>query len=65
MFVCVCNGVTDREIRAAVAMGARTLGDLREGLGVASCCGRCADCACGILAESASQDAPALAGGDD
>jgi bacterioferritin-associated ferredoxin len=42
MYVCICNGVTDREIRSAVEQGATTLECLRDQLGVASCCGTCA-----------------------
>ena len=63
MFVCICNRVTDHEIRSAVALGASTLADLSAGLGVASCCGRCADCARGLLREC--EAALAIAGGDD
>lgn len=51
MYVCLCNAVTEREVRQAVAMGADSLGDLREGLGVASCCGKCASCARKIIRE--------------
>ena len=29
MYICVCNAVTDREIRAAAQLGARTLEDLQ------------------------------------
>ena len=42
MYVCICNAVSDHEIRGAVALGARSLDDLRGMLGVATCCGRCA-----------------------
>jgi bacterioferritin-associated ferredoxin len=52
MYVCVCNAITDREVRGAVALGARTLGDLQATLGVATCCRRCADCASRIVAET-------------
>ena len=65
MFVCVCNNVTDREIRAAVALGARTLGDLSDGLGVATCCGRCADCARSLLPQGEPCEARACGAGDD
>lgn len=51
MYVCLCNAVTEREVRQAVAMGADSLSDLREGLGVASCCGKCAGCARKIIHE--------------
>ena len=36
MYVCICNAVTEREIRQAVALGVTTLKELREGLGVAA-----------------------------
>jgi bacterioferritin-associated ferredoxin len=42
MFVCVCNAVTETQVRQCVANGAKTLGDLQFELGVASCCGCCA-----------------------
>lgn len=45
MYVCVCNGVTERQIESAVVGGAQKMRDLRELLGVASVCGRCAECA--------------------
>lgn len=45
MYVCVCNGVTDHDIRKAVGQGVHTLEELRDKLKVASCCGRCEDCA--------------------
>lgn len=45
MYVCVCNAISDKAIKAAVANGARTLADLQAQLGVATCCGCCASCA--------------------
>ena len=42
MYVCLCNGITDREIRQSVHEGASSLQDLQDGLGVASQCGQCA-----------------------
>ena len=45
MYVCVCQAVTDRQIREAAESGARTLKDLRRDLGVTRDCGRCASCA--------------------
>jgi bacterioferritin-associated ferredoxin len=52
MYICICNGITDGEIRRAVTAGARTLADLTAELGVASCCGRCADSASSLVEES-------------
>jgi len=64
MYVCICNAVTDREIRGAVSLGARSLRDLKDMLAVATCCGRCADCARNIVRESCPEAAE-CAGGDD
>ena len=64
MYVCVCNAVTDGEIRGAVKLGVRSLADLSSALGVATCCGRCTECARSVLAESLAADC-AYAGGDD
>lgn len=52
MYVCLCNAVTDRQIREAVDQGATRVRDLRRELGVASCCGRCATCARDVLRQS-------------
>jgi bacterioferritin-associated ferredoxin len=52
MYVCVCQAVTDRQIREAVQSGARTLRDLRRDLGVTRDCGRCASCARDCLNEA-------------
>jgi len=56
MYVCVCNAVTESEIRQAVELGARSLQDLQHGLGVAANCGKCASSArCMLHAEGQKQ----------
>lgn len=52
MYVCLCQGITDKQIRAAVASGATTLEAVRHTLGVASQCGQCGDLAGEIVSES-------------
>jgi bacterioferritin-associated ferredoxin len=52
MYVCVCHAVTERDIGAAVAAGCGNYRELREQLGVGSCCGRCASCARAVLKDS-------------
>jgi bacterioferritin-associated ferredoxin len=42
MIVCVCNNISDREIRQAVDLGLSSMDELRGDLGVATCCGKCA-----------------------
>ena len=49
MYVCVCNAITERQVRSSVEAGATTLADLQFDLGVATCCGCCAETACGYL----------------
>ena len=55
MYVCVCNAVTDRDIDSAVGRGVCSLEDLSDSLKVATCCGRCADCARRVLQQSLAQ----------
>ncbi len=52
MIVCVCRRVSDHEIRRAAADGAVSLECLQFELGVATQCGRCADCASRVLCEA-------------
>lgn len=42
MYVCLCQGVTDGQIRDAIYDGCCSYRDVRETLGVASQCGKCA-----------------------
>lgn len=52
MFVCLCQNVTDGDIRRAMReKGLSTLREVREALGVAAQCGRCARCARQVIAE--------------
>ena len=55
MYICICNAVTDKQIRRAAASGVDNLYELRDALGVASCCGSCADEAESILREANSE----------
>ncbi len=43
MYLCICKSVSDRQIREAVELGARTVGDLSARLGVGVECGKCTD----------------------
>ena len=54
MYVCVCKGITDTQIRAAVQDGASSLREVRNTLGVATQCGKCGILARQILRESLS-----------
>ncbi|HCD28121.1 MAG TPA: hypothetical protein DER02_11415 [Gammaproteobacteria bacterium] len=60
MYICLCSGVTDQQIREAVKAGANELHDLQRSLGVSIGCGTCAEAAMQIigttLQDSATQD---------
>jgi bacterioferritin-associated ferredoxin len=56
MYVCVCHGVTDRQICRAVDQGVRSLGELQMQLPVGACCGRCVDAAQAVIDQTLNQD---------
>lgn len=55
MIVCICRGVSDREIRAVVSRGASSLAEVRAELGTGECCGKCSQ----QVRELIEQHAPA------
>ena len=59
MYVCICNAITDKQIRQAAKSGVKDLWGLQAALGVASTCGSCKEAASEILRENrqASQHA--------
>ena len=52
MYVCICKGITDTQIRAAVQDGASSVSAVHSSLGVASQCGKCGILAKEIVRES-------------
>ncbi len=52
MYVCLCQGVTDGQIREAIYDGCCSYRDIRETLGVASQCGKCACLAKQVVRET-------------
>ena len=55
MYVCLCNNVTESDIRDAARNGACSLECLQERLGVSTCCGQCEPAARDCLAENQRQ----------
>jgi bacterioferritin-associated ferredoxin len=49
LYVCICNGVTDRQIREAAASGVRSVAELTMRTGCGATCGSCLEMAVGIL----------------
>jgi len=58
MIVCVCNNISDREIRMAIELGSDSIAALQRDLGVATCCGQCFDYASELLNKTLAQSAP-------
>ncbi len=55
MYVCICNAITDKQIRRAARKGASSLYELSNELGVAAGCGSCAGTAEAILEEESAR----------
>jgi len=49
LYVCICNGVTDRQIRDAAASGVRSVAELTMRTGCGASCGSCLETAAAIL----------------
>ncbi len=59
VYVCICNGITDHDIRRAAEAGCGTLSELTMRTGVGACCGSCVETATALL-EEARPAAPGL-----
>ena len=51
MYVCICNGVTDRQIREAVEGGCGSVSELTMRTGCGATCGSCLDMAASMIDE--------------
>lgn len=65
MYICLCHGITENQIRTCVQSGARTLCDLRGQLGVATQCGSCERQAAELLDETLRKGMMTRAARDD
>ncbi len=61
MYVCVCNAVTEGQVRQAINEGALTTRQVRQKLDAESVCGSCDDCLEDYLAEAFMFTTPSLA----
>ena len=52
MYICLCNAITESDIRACAGTGAGSLRDLERCLGVGATCGKCRTTAKEILNDS-------------
>jgi len=52
LYVCICNGVTERQIREAAAAGCNSVAELTMRTGCGATCGSCLDTAAAMLEPS-------------
>ncbi|WP_460454375.1 (2Fe-2S)-binding protein [Arenimonas aestuarii] len=54
MYVCLCHGVTDHDIRRAAEAGCTSVSELTMRTGLGSGCGSCGELAAEILGEASA-----------
>ncbi len=59
MYICLCNAITDSQIREAAESGVTDLWGLQSELGVASSCGSCKEHAMDVVREAREGGSPA------
>ena len=57
MYICLCNAITEGQVRECAQGGSCSLDDLANALGVGAGCGRCRECAAQVLAEVQQSEA--------
>jgi bacterioferritin-associated ferredoxin len=55
MYVCICNSVTDSDIRNAVNDGVRNLNQLKQTTGCGTTCGSCKEMAVDVLQQALAE----------
>ncbi|MDX1550809.1 (2Fe-2S)-binding protein [Novilysobacter spongiicola] len=58
MYICICNGVTDHDIREAAEAGCQTMAELTMRTGAGSSCGSCVEAATALLEEVHARELP-------
>ncbi len=56
MYICLCNAVTDHDIRREAAVGVRTFAELQARTGCSDCCGCCEQEARASLDQAVSRE---------
>jgi bacterioferritin-associated ferredoxin len=62
MYICLCNAITERDIRSCVEEGACSMRELESCLGVGATCGKCKSAAREILNDTRSSSRTILSG---
>ncbi|MFN9174568.1 MAG: (2Fe-2S)-binding protein [Synechocystis sp.] len=50
MYICICRGITDQDIKDAADQGITSIQELSQSMGVGEDCGACHGHACQVLA---------------
>jgi bacterioferritin-associated ferredoxin len=58
MIICVCHRISDRDIARTVQDGCASFDELQFDLAIATCCGKCHDCARQAFELHLAQSAP-------
>ena len=61
MFVCLCNGITDRDIRQTAEAGCRTMAELTMRTGCGAGCGSCVATATALMEDVHAAEVSAAA----
>ena len=61
MYVCLCRGITDQDIKDAVENGAESYREIRDLLDWGTCCGRCVPEARAIISDELAEIASRIA----
>jgi bacterioferritin-associated ferredoxin len=61
MYICICNAVTERQVRECAAEGIKCVEQLAGCLGVGAGCGRCRESAAEILSQAEKEKHKVLA----
>ena len=57
MYICLCNAITEGQVRKCAQDGHCSLEELASALGIGTACGRCRDCAAQVFAEARNENA--------
>ena len=58
VYLCICNAITERQVRECARQGACSVQELESSLGVGAGCGRCRECAAELLKELKERSFP-------
>jgi bacterioferritin-associated ferredoxin len=51
MYICICNAISERQVRECAKRGARSVEEVAVELGVGAGCGRCLECTAEVIKE--------------